>query len=501
MDTTYSTPGNLTSTRPRQDHFWNPILKRWMDIIFSALGLTLLWPVFLIIGWRLKHEDKGPVFYRGKRVGLGGKIFEILKFRTMYERPESYTGAPVTGNHDERVTPIGHWLRNTKLNELPQLWNVLVGDMSLVGPRPEDPEIVQTFPPDYREEILSVRPGITSPTSIAYYNEEDLLARENVMGDYLNLILPDKMRMDLLYVRHHTISSDLDTIFWTFIILVPRIRRQKIQEGWLFDGPITRFVRHYFSWLVIDFLVAFSGIVLTGLIWRTFEPLDVGMAPSFLLGIILAMSFGLANTLLGLRMVSWQKASAGDALRLIFSCILVGAFYIALRISSPTIPALPADFVATSSLVVMAGFVIARYRTRLLTGLAKRWVELRKSSLGVGERVLIIGAGNAGEFAAWMLRRPDFHLFYQVIGYVDDAHVKQGMKFDGIRVLGTCADIPALVEMHNIGLLCYAINNAAPPDRERILTICTKTGRPVVFMPEVIENVRRMFAESLHSQV
>ncbi len=97
---------------------------------------------------------------------MGGKGFGILKFRTMYERAESYAGPRVTGKQDRRITPLGQWLRNTKLNELPQLWNVLIGEMSLVGPRPEDPEIVKTWPADARKEILSVRPGITSPASI-----------------------------------------------------------------------------------------------------------------------------------------------------------------------------------------------------------------------------------------------------------------------------------------------------------------------------------------------
>ena len=115
------------------------------------LGLFLLSPFFGIIAWAIKRDSPGPIFYRGRRVGRGGKEFTILKFRTMYECPESYAGPCITAKDDERIMPLGRWLRDTKINELPQLWNVLRGEMSLVGPRPEDPEIAghlaRTGPP------------------------------------------------------------------------------------------------------------------------------------------------------------------------------------------------------------------------------------------------------------------------------------------------------------------------------------------------------------------
>ena len=147
----------------------------------------------------------------------------MLKFRTMYERPSSYAGPPVTCQGDDRITPIGHWLRDTKINELPQLWNVLVGEMSLVGPRPEDIGIAMEWPEDVRVEILSVRPGITSPASIIYHDEEHKLSRANVMAEYVHGILPDKMRLDQLYVRNQSFTADLDIIGWTIAIFAPQI--------------------------------------------------------------------------------------------------------------------------------------------------------------------------------------------------------------------------------------------------------------------------------------
>ena len=121
---------------PSPAAWWGNIAKRLFDIIVSALGLILLSPVFCLLSFLIKHESPGPAFYRGPRLGKDGKPFGILKFRTMYECAESYLGPRITARDDGRVTPIGHWLRETKLNELPQLWNVLAGEMSIVGPRP-----------------------------------------------------------------------------------------------------------------------------------------------------------------------------------------------------------------------------------------------------------------------------------------------------------------------------------------------------------------------------
>jgi lipopolysaccharide/colanic/teichoic acid biosynthesis glycosyltransferase len=185
-------------------------VRRLLDIFGALSGLLLLWPLFVLIALRVKRDSPGPIFFWGPRMGKDGRPFRILKFRTMYERPESYYGPKITAQADDRITPIGHWLRDTKLNELPQLWNVLIGEMSLVGPRPEDPDLVQSWPKEVRRELLNVRPGITSPASVLYRDEEQLLNAGRLLDDYLRVILPSKLRLDLLYVRHRTLLSDLD---------------------------------------------------------------------------------------------------------------------------------------------------------------------------------------------------------------------------------------------------------------------------------------------------
>ena len=168
----------------------NNTLSRLVDLLASGLGLLLLSPFFLLIGMTIKRESPGPIFYHGKHAGKGGKPFWILKFRTLFEDQDSYNGPKVTAQDDPRVTPQGSWLRHTKLNELPQLWNVLKGEMSLVGPRPEDYDIAMAWSEEVQNEVLAVRPGVTSPTSVVYRDEESLLSQEGLMDSYLNQALP-----------------------------------------------------------------------------------------------------------------------------------------------------------------------------------------------------------------------------------------------------------------------------------------------------------------------
>src|SRR5690349_11178866 len=133
----------------------NWVLKRVFDILFSLISIIFLLPFLIVIGILIKYESPGRVIYSGWRMGMGGKPFRIWKFRTMYEVPESYVGPAITATGDKRITPFGHWLRDTKVNELPQFWNVLIGEMSFVGPRPEDVDIANKWPKDAKTEILS----------------------------------------------------------------------------------------------------------------------------------------------------------------------------------------------------------------------------------------------------------------------------------------------------------------------------------------------------------
>lgn len=421
-------------------------------------------------------------------MGKGQKQFRIWKFRTMYEVPSSYAGSKVTSTGDVRITPFGHWLRDTKVNELPQLWNVLMGDMSFVGPRPEDVEIASNWDGTAKDEILSVRPGITSPASIVYHDEERLLKGTDFMTIYYQQILPDKMRLDRIYVRHHTLLSDLDIIFWTLAVLLPRLASNRIPEGRLFGGPISRFVRFNISWLAIDFIVALSAIALVGVIWRSTGPLELGLGRAIALAVILAASFGFVNTIMGLNRVVWSRAVPEDMFGIVFSTGVVTAIISVLQVIAQRfnlLPPLPSQLIFTMGLVVLIGVVAARYRWRLLTGFASFWLS-RRNSFSVGERVLILGSGDESQFATWLLQRDLFLRAFTVIGIVDDDPLKQGMRFDGSWVIGTSADLSMLVQKHDVGLIMFAVSGSNSEEYDRVMKSCVDLNVRILLISDML---------------
>lgn len=190
-------------------------MKRTFDIVASGLGLIILSPVFIILAVWIKADSRGPVFYRQVRVGRKNRDFRLFKFRSM--RPDSdKLGLITVGGHDPRVTRSGYYIRKYKLDELPQLINVFIGDMSLVGPRPEVRKYVEMYTPE-QMRVLSVRPGITSLASIRYRNENDILAAaDDPDRAYIERVMPDKIAIDLEYVERATLWNDIKLIFSTF---------------------------------------------------------------------------------------------------------------------------------------------------------------------------------------------------------------------------------------------------------------------------------------------
>lgn len=195
------------------------IAKRAMDIAISAAALCVLWPVFLLIALAIVIDDPGPVFYRQVRVGRSGRPFRIFKFRTMVVDADK-KGLSITVGRDSRITRVGAFLRRTKLDELAQLLNVLCGQMSFVGPRPEVPRYVELYTP-YQRQVLLVRPGITDYASIAYRNENDLLAgADDPEKMYIETIMPDKIELNMKYLREISPLADLRLILKTVIAVI-----------------------------------------------------------------------------------------------------------------------------------------------------------------------------------------------------------------------------------------------------------------------------------------
>ncbi len=194
-------------------------LKRAMDIVISGAALCVLWPVLLLIALAIVIDDPGPVFYRQVRVGRGGKEFRIFKFRTMVVDADK-KGLQITVGRDSRITRMGALLRKTKLDELAQLLNVFLGQMSFVGPRPEVPRYVAMYTP-YQRQVLLVRPGITDYASIAYRNENDLLAgADDPERMYVEEIMPAKIELNMKYLRRVSPLEDIRLIFATIAAVI-----------------------------------------------------------------------------------------------------------------------------------------------------------------------------------------------------------------------------------------------------------------------------------------
>lgn len=193
--------------------------KRAMDIVISAGALCVLWPLFLLIALAIVADDPGPVFYRQVRIGRGGRPFRIFKFRTMVVDAEK-KGLSITVGRDSRITRVGAFLRRTKLDELAQLLNVLAGQMSFVGPRPEVPRYVEMYTP-YQRQVLLVRPGITDYASIAYRNENELLAgADDPERLYVETVMPDKIELNMKYLHEISPLADLRLIMETIVAVV-----------------------------------------------------------------------------------------------------------------------------------------------------------------------------------------------------------------------------------------------------------------------------------------
>ena len=198
--------------------------KRLLDLVGATLGLLLLAPLLLAVALAIKLDSPGPVFFRQVRVGRHGRPFRIHKFRTMAVQDEVQDGVDsrqITVGADPRITRVGHWLRRTKVDELAQFIDVLQGTMSLVGPRPEVPRYVALYPAALREQVLSVKPGITDLASLAYHDESTLLARAaDPEREYVEVVMPAKLALAARYAAHPTLRGDLVILWRTLQVLL-----------------------------------------------------------------------------------------------------------------------------------------------------------------------------------------------------------------------------------------------------------------------------------------
>jgi FlaA1/EpsC-like NDP-sugar epimerase/lipopolysaccharide/colanic/teichoic acid biosynthesis glycosyltransferase len=439
---------------------------RVVDIIGSTLGLIFLTPLFLVVAGLIKLTSPGPVFYRALRTGKDGQPFHLYKFRSMQVNADKQ-GPKVTAADDPRITPLGRLLRRTKLDELPQLINVVKGEMSLVGPRPEDPRYADFYTPEQRQ-ILNVRPGIVSAATMAYRYEEQILSVANTENIYLDKVMPAKLVIDLDYISRRTLWTDIGLIFQAIVSMVTPSQQ-------------------FFSLILGDIL----GILLAflfALILRFDGDIPAESWQFFFVAIpFIILLYCIANIPFGLYSHIWRYTSANEIISIINSTATSTFFLLVVILIRDTKRPMPLSMVVFGGILTTLAFMMVRYRERLVTGLIRRLHRI----VGRPERqqMLIVGAGEAGQFLAQQMQSGGQHPQYEVVGFVDDNPRKLGMWIQSVPILGPCYSIPALVKERNVSLIVIAIHNISGPELRNILSICMTTQVRVNIMPDILGNV------------
>ena len=460
-------------------------LKRAFDLVSAVVGLVLLSPVLLLTALAVILTTRAPAFVRQVRVGRGGKEFRIFKFRTTVNRPAARSGVTATG--DSRVTRWGRFLRRTKIDELPQLINVVRGEMSLVGPRPEEPKHVASYGPSQRR-ILDAAPGLTSVGTLAFRNEGTPPDGTDWEAHYLNSVLPAKLGMDLEYHWGRSLGRDMGVIWATFRALFVDLGRSITPH-------------RYAPWWVIDIpviLLAFSAAYYLRFL-DTPNPYTAGNLPLFAaVALPVTSAFILVNFVTRLDRRVWGYASAAEVVVIgrnsLFSTVLVLLLDIGLSPHSGRV--LPISVVLTGGFFTFGGLTVVRYRTRLIVG---RWRRRQLAGLkpAWATKTLIFGAGEAGQLLAWRLLNLSEGTGFSVVGFVDDDPRKLGKSIHSLRVLGDRNDLPTLTRTHAVDLIAVAMANISGDAMRDVLMLAQQTEAKIKIVPDVFDWMSRVEAAPL----
>ena len=464
--------------------------KRAFDVVCAALTLLLLWPLLLLLALWIKLDSPGPVLFRQERVGRHGVLFRIFKFRTMTLSPPT-GGIPLTVAGDQRITRVGRILRRTKLDELPQLFDVLRGSMSLVGPRPEVPNYIQHYPTEWRKRLLSVRPGITDFASIRYHNENDLLARaSDPEREYIEVVLPTKLRYALHYVDNPGLASDLlvlgltlRTIFvpskllpWSFI----RMNDIKIW-AWLERRMSTLSPRNRRWAMAADAAVVLGCWHLTYLFRLGFERWQPGRPwydDAVSLGV--ALAYLLMLTLTGVPRGLWRFFGFDDFKRIAAGCLLAGLFSAAWVLMAQLVGVARAVLVLHPLFCIVA-LCLLRMAYRMV------WEHARSRTSGEerqGRRAIVLGAGDAARRLVGAIHRRDG---WTVLAMLDDDPAKQGLRIAGVTVQGRLADLTLPHILDGATHVIVAMPGVSANKRGQVLAMARGTGLAVMSVPSQLE--------------
>ncbi len=437
-------------------------MKRTFDVCMAALGLILTAPLLVLISVLIKLDSPGPVIFRQVRVGQGFRPFAIQKFRTMTVEVLG-TGLPLTVGQDPRITRIGRILRKFKLDELPQLFNVLVGDMSFVGPRPEVPRYVERLRSEFFE-VLTVRPGITDLASLRYIDEAALLAYSaSPEEEYQLKVLPEKLRLAKLYIRHMSLRFDLAIILQTLlhiarlpvvVFTLPELKaavETPVASPWM---SLSSFILRWRKPIIVvldviliilanyfAFVLRYDGSIPEGDI-QTFEQTVLA----------LVAIRGVAFALFGLNEGLWRYTSIWDLQNIIGGVLTSTVVFYGWVHWVMDLYSYPRSIFAIDAILLVGFLAGVRLSSRVLRD---------KPIFQKKRKVFIVGAGDAGErVVREMKTRTVFNC--QPIGFVDDNVGLLNQRIHGVRVLGTVQDLPKLVEGLKPEVVVVAVPNAAP---------------------------------------
>lgn len=427
------------------------MITRILDIVISLIGLLFLALILPFIALLIKFDSKGSVFYRCNRVGRGGKLFKMWKFRTMYET-QVQLGPSLSPLGDPRVTQVGRVLRRMKLNEFPQFINVLKGDMTLIGPRPEAPELAAAYPEEARK-IFSVKPGLAGPNQILGRNEEEVFPPGvDPVQFYINHILPRKLPLDLEYINKKSLFKDFKYLFLATRVTITEAisRRHFLENRNQLVLVFTDVILCLLSFSLAHY-IRFEGlkdpshrVFYKLLVWAVLVRIPFFLYFGFYHIIIRHLSlFDIKRVFLGV---------ASGSLSLVGFSFLSGlAFIPSLNFGTYGRSVFIMDFCALTTFLI-------GYRVLL-----KKWYSRQRAGNGADNkmrRVIIWGAGDAGELCLRYLQKQQGR-GYQVVGFIDDDSEKRGKRISGIKVLGNRYHLPMIAKLYKIQEIYISIPSAS----------------------------------------
>lgn len=453
--------------------------KRAFDLAAASLGLVLLSPLLLLAAVVVRVTSRGPVFFRQVRQGLGGRPFKLIKFRTMRHGADRL-GASVVVPKDSRLTPVGGLLRRSKIDEIPQLINVLLGEMSLVGPRPRVPENVYLELPEERA-LFTQRPGITSYATIYHHSEEAYCCQQRDPNAAYRELQMQKSRLDAQYLKNLSFAVDLKLILLTLLLVFPG--KSKPKPSRLLGREIHPYSRA--AQMLLETLVFAIAVWLA--YWLRFD----GQMPGFrrterdLLLLILPLARLSAHKVFGIYDMVWRYVNRLDAEMLAITSAFVSGGLLILRLllpveaGRPHLLSPPLGVIALEYLLVASGTVGLRALRRTLYELSHRYQPWRPERQ---RRILLLGAGLSGvETALAIARCP--HL--EVLGFVDDDPEKYGRLIAGSRVLGSSEKLDDLILKREATDVVICTQSLSPHRLRKIQECCRATGARAHAIPTV----------------